>query len=282
MKRLLDELVSFAREHGVRVDDPVVLGDTSNIVVHLRPAPVVARVPHVTASGRDRPDVGLARELAITRHLHQHGFPTTAPSTELPPGPHRLAGASTWVSFVEYVPFEPVGDDDAAQVGASLAALIDVMADMTDDEGIFDRCLADEADVSLAMLEGRIDEVDRQLLVELRAAAFTDPGAAPRIVHADPHRSNVGRRQDGEIMWFDFDDAVRDSPLVDLATLHHSWPEAGAVACRRLGIDPAGAEIGRFVRQRVAWGDIWTQHFGLVLGGDHEARADAARAKRRR
>lgn len=282
MKQLLDELVAFAADHGVRVDDPVVLGETSNIVVHLRPAPVIARVAHVTASGRDRPDVSLARELAIVSHLHTQAIPTTPPSAELPPGPHRLPGTSVWVSFVEHVEFEPVIEGDAGRVGESLAEVIGAMAGMSDPNGLFDRDLADAADVSLAMLEGRIDETDRQSLVRLRRDAFVAPRPDAQVVHGDPHRNNVGRRHDGEIVWFDFDDAVRDSPLVDLATLRHSWPTAAAVACRRLGVDPAGDDLARFVRQRLVWGDIWAEHFGLVLGGEHAARADAVRAERRR
>lgn len=257
------------------------LSSTSNIVVHLAPAPVVARVPHVTASGRDRPEVSLARELAIVGHLADRGIPTTPPSRELPPGPHRIAG-HRWASFVEHVELAPVADDDAARVGESLVEVIDAMAGLADPAGQFDRSLAAEADVSLALLEGRIDEADRRLLIELRAETMTGAAADAQVVHADPHRANIGRRPDGELVWFDFDDAVYDSPLVDLATLHRSWPAAGVVACRRSGIDPDGPEMARFVRQRVAWGDIWMQHFGLVLGGEHADRADQALADHRR
>jgi hypothetical protein len=278
---LLSVLAEFARGHGVRVEDPIVLSGTSNIVVHLAPAPVVARVPHVTTSGRDRPEVSLARELTIAAHLHDSGIPTTAPSGELPSGPHRIDG-DRWVSFVEYVELSPVSDDDAERAGESLVDVIDAMAVMDDAPGIFDRSLGDEADVSLSFLEGRIDETDRRLLLELWAEEMIEGPGEAQVVHADPHRGNVGRRPDGELVWFDFDDAVHDSPLVDLATLHHSWPAAGVVACRRLGIDPDGPELARFVRQRVAWGDIWMQHFGLVLGGEHAARADRVLAERRR
>ncbi|MEZ5246490.1 MAG: phosphotransferase [Acidimicrobiales bacterium] len=281
MNGLLSVLADFAGDHGVRVDEPIVLSGTSNIVVHLAPAPVVARVPHVTASGRDRPDVSLARELAIVGHLADRGIPTTPPSRELPPGPHRIDG-DRWVSFVDYVELVPVADDDAARAGESLVEVIDAMAGMTDPAGHFDRSLAEEADVSLAFLEHRIDEADRRLLIDLRGEAMTEARADAQIVHADPHRANIGRRRDGELVWFDFDDAVHDSPLVDLATLQHSWPSAGAAACRRFGIDPDGPELARFVRQRVAWGDIWMQHFGLVLGGEHADRADSVLAGHRR
>ncbi len=40
----LDAAVAVAREHGVRADEPRVLKDAHNLVVHLAPSPVVARV----------------------------------------------------------------------------------------------------------------------------------------------------------------------------------------------------------------------------------------------
>src|SRR5215213_4205910 len=35
---------ALAREYGLRVEEPAVLGDLFSLMVHLRPAPVVARV----------------------------------------------------------------------------------------------------------------------------------------------------------------------------------------------------------------------------------------------
>ncbi len=45
--------VAVAAEHGVRCDDPVVMRNASNLLVHLRPAPVVARIMTVTANAPD-------------------------------------------------------------------------------------------------------------------------------------------------------------------------------------------------------------------------------------
>ncbi len=280
MDDVLAAIVGFAATHGVRVEEPVVLSHSSNVVLHLAPAPVVARIANVTAAGRDRPDRSLARELALTGHLSALGLPTTPPSGELPPGPHRIAGR--WVSFVEHVVLEPVRDAEAARVGHALADVLGALATVDDADRLFDRSLADEADVVLGRLQGRIDEDDRQLLLEWRREAFPGPVDEAQPVHADPHRTNVGRRADGELVWFDFDDAVRDSPLVDLSTLIRSWPAAGAVACGRLGVDPDGAEIARYVEQREAWGGIWGQMFVLELGDSHAAYAAAALATRRR
>ena len=64
----LTAAVAVARAHGLTVTDPVILRDQLNVLVHLRPAPVVARVAGTIA--RVRP--GLAwqrREVAIAGHL---------------------------------------------------------------------------------------------------------------------------------------------------------------------------------------------------------------------
>ncbi|MEQ8843016.1 MAG: phosphotransferase [Acidimicrobiales bacterium] len=277
---VLDAVARFAAGHGVRAEAPVVMSHSSNIVVHLAPAPVVARIANVTAAGRDRPDRSLARELALTAHLASLHIPTTAPSAELPPGPHEIGGR--WVSFIEHVSLAPVVDDDAARAGDALADVIEAMATFQDPDGLFDRSLADEADVVLARLEGRIDEGDRQLLLEWRDEAFLPAAEDAQPVHADPHRRNIGRRADGELVWFDFDDAVCDSRLVDVATLFRSWPAAGMVAGERLGIDVDGAAVAEHVEQREAWGGIWGQMFVLELGDEHAAYAAAALARRRR
>jgi hypothetical protein len=72
--------------HGVRCDDPVVLAYHTNTLVHLRPAPVVARIATVTAAFRPGAD-GLRRELTVAGYLAAGGAPVVPPSDDLPPGP---------------------------------------------------------------------------------------------------------------------------------------------------------------------------------------------------
>ena len=43
-RRAVGAVVSLARENGLRVEEPVVLNDLFSLMVHLKPAPVVARV----------------------------------------------------------------------------------------------------------------------------------------------------------------------------------------------------------------------------------------------
>ena len=78
--------MEVADEAGLRVRRPLVLRDATNLLVHLAPAPVVARVATGTSAIRSG-DAWLARELAIAGHLAKVGAPVVAPSAELPAGP---------------------------------------------------------------------------------------------------------------------------------------------------------------------------------------------------
>ena len=88
----LASAVAVARAHGLRADDPVVLRDAWNVLVHLRPDPVVARVssPRPFPFG-PRPQE-LVRELAVAAHAAAAGAPVVPPAAELPPGPHEHGG----------------------------------------------------------------------------------------------------------------------------------------------------------------------------------------------
>ena len=56
---------AVAREHGVACDEAVRIAAGSNVLVHLKPAPVVARVMTATAVLHDDAEQWLAREVAV-------------------------------------------------------------------------------------------------------------------------------------------------------------------------------------------------------------------------
>ena len=91
--------VAVARGFGLRVEDPVILRDQLNVLVHLRPAPVVARVAGTITRARQS-TAWQERELSVAAHLTRAGAPVVAPSAELPPGPHVHDGRV--LSFWEY------------------------------------------------------------------------------------------------------------------------------------------------------------------------------------
>lgn len=89
--------VALARENGLRVEEPTILNDLFSLMVHLRPAPVVARVASYMPKLRTPISAWLEREIAVTTYLSEMGAPVVTLSRELPPGPHERDGF--WISF---------------------------------------------------------------------------------------------------------------------------------------------------------------------------------------
>src|SRR5215472_12094916 len=79
--------VSIARRYGADVRDPVLLRSTNNLVVHLAPAPVVAKVARLS---RGDGESAFRRELAVALHLARQGAPIAGPSTALPGEVHEV------------------------------------------------------------------------------------------------------------------------------------------------------------------------------------------------
>ena len=75
-----------AQRHGITAERARVLHDASNVVVHLAPSPVVAKI--CRASVGDKGWRKLATELEVAHHLTRAGAPVVGPCQELPPGPH--------------------------------------------------------------------------------------------------------------------------------------------------------------------------------------------------
>ena len=67
---------AVALAHGVPCEDAVALAGGSNVLVHLRPAPVVARVMTGTALLHDDPERWLAREVAVGTFLGERAWPS--------------------------------------------------------------------------------------------------------------------------------------------------------------------------------------------------------------
>ena len=89
MVSAVEAAVAVAEAYGVHCEKPVVLREAWHVLVHLWPAPVVARVTS-GAPGVDPADV--ERELAVARHAARAGASVVQPSDLLPPGPHRHGG----------------------------------------------------------------------------------------------------------------------------------------------------------------------------------------------
>src|ERR1035438_4553214 len=86
---------------GVTSDEPVVLADGANVIVHLRPSPVVAKVAASTAAVRADTAGWLKRELDLAQFLAAAGVPVMTPSPEIPATTYH--GDGLVMSFWRYL-----------------------------------------------------------------------------------------------------------------------------------------------------------------------------------
>ena len=103
-RRAVAAALAVSRNLGLHCSDaPEVIADGSNVLVHLVPSPVVARVATTTALVRKPAQWWLALDLDLAGYLAARNFPVVPPSRELPPGPHLHDGlALTFWEFVEH------------------------------------------------------------------------------------------------------------------------------------------------------------------------------------
>ena len=112
---------AVAREHGVACDDAVRIAGGSNVLVHLKPAPVVARVMTGTAVLHDDVERWLAREVAVGVFVAERSDVVVAPTDLLPPGPHERDGL--WMTLWTFVPHDPQAPPPGPrELGRSLRA----------------------------------------------------------------------------------------------------------------------------------------------------------------
>jgi Phosphotransferase enzyme family len=227
-RRAVAAAVAVAREHGLRVDEPVVLNDRFSVQVHLAPAPVVAGISTWTAELR--PDITdwLARKVAVTDHLEAVGAPVVGNSRELPPGPHERDGLA--MTFTTWAPPDADRTPDAADC---VAMLPDLHAALATYPGELPLLAPVHQDIprGLAALDRHPDvltpeERDRLLSAHERLAPFAAAPGDVTVLHGDLHPGNL-HATGGELRWIDFEDVCRGPVGYDLALLRWMDPTAG-------------------------------------------------------
>lgn len=214
--------VAVAREHGLPTGDPRVVRDLTNVIVHLPPAPVVARVSLVLASVRDL--AWLAQQVELAQFLAAAGAPVAAPADELDPGPHEHDGLQ--VTFWRYV------EHDRARLDgpAAMRGLREVHEALAEFDGVLpsaDRL--DEVRSVLAAMPAS-DYASEAELNELRTFARRLEPFPGRPIHGDAHVGNVLCPPDGRQLWTDFENAAVGPVEYDLAAMaYRREPDTNAM-----------------------------------------------------
>ena len=249
--------MAVAEAHGLRCDDAAILRDQLNVLVHLRPAPVVARVAGTIAPVRPG-TTWQERELAITSHLAAAGAPVVAPSRELPPGPHVHDGRV--VSFFEFVEVVD-GAADPVAAGEGLRFCHEALRDFDGSLPVLSGVTEAEALLAKLAAEESIDDVTAHQLLEriLELHATLGSLRSPiRPLHGDAHLNNVLNTANGPL-WNDWEDTCLGPLGWDAACLRLTRNGDGraeaALAASGITLDPG--ELALWVEARSLQVAVW-------------------------
>lgn len=273
--------IAVARAQGLPADDPRPLSSRGNVLVHLAPAPVVARVATLTAWTRADPFQWLAREVAVAGYLSRQGAPVVAPARNADPGPHWSGGlaVSLW-TFLPWSDERPTPARTGRELARLHAAGAGFAGDLPDLAPI--RNLAEAIGImerervapltTLARLRDRHAEV----IATLDATGGTNL----TVLHGDAHAGNLLRSPTGWA-WIDLEETCRGPREFDLAVLASSavpqWQAPGgadspaqgqaalAAYASELGLPgPDPESLAPFARARELQAAVW------VLGMAHQ------------
>jgi hypothetical protein len=245
---------AVAREHGVACDEAVRIAAGSNVLVHLKPAPVVARVMTGTAILHDDVEQWLAREVAVGAFVAERSDLVVPPSDILPPGPHERDGL--WMTLWKFAPHDAQAPPpEPRELGRSLRRLHTVLADFPGDLAPLSETrdwlkrLLDELRPSPSFTQQDIDWL-RFKLDALTPAVFESSLPAQGL-HGDASMSNLLRTGSG-LIWNDLED-VCAGPV--------AWDIAGLVSSAR-----ARGQSAKFVEELLAaYGDLGIEDLGAFL-----------------
>jgi Ser/Thr protein kinase RdoA (MazF antagonist) len=215
--------VSVAAAFGVTCARPAVLSDGANVVVHLSPSPVVAKVAATTAVIRPDAAAWLRRELDVAVFLTQRGAPVLAPSSEVPATIHQAGGHV--MSFWRYR--KPSGTELADE--AAIRSMLRDLHGLLRTYPAAVPMLAPLCDIPAFLARPRVllGAADTAALTAAyaRITADLDPAScAGQVLHGDAGVGNLMCTDTGWL-WHDFED-ICSGPV--------AWDLAASTANRRL------------------------------------------------
>jgi len=212
---------AVACAHGVRCEDAVVIAAGSNVLVHLKPTPIVARVMTGTAALHDDIARWLEREVAVGAFVAERGGPVVPPSDLLAPGPYQQYGF--WMTFWKFVAHEPADRaPDAREVGRSRRELHTVLAGFAGDlEPLSSVCNQIERQLAQLRPCPWLSEKDIELLraeLERLTPTVFETSLPAQAIHGDAGLSNLLQTRT-QLLWNDLEDVCAGPVAWDLAGL---------------------------------------------------------------
>lgn len=231
----VDAAVRAAARYGYAVEDALVIEETNNVVVWLRPHPIIAKVGRWSHSLEP-----LIREHSVTTMLAAYGAPIAPPLSGA--GPVRDDRTGFMITLWERLDGRPADDVDPAVVGRSLRTLHEHLAHYEGDLPNF----RSHIELARAALDNdramsALQEADRTTLrlaidtLTPRVDAFV---VRTQALHGEPHGGNMLMTATG-LRWIDLEDVCLGPVEWDLAFLPDKAVEA---------FDDVDVELLRLVR----------------------------------
>ena len=255
---------AVAREYGVACDEAVRIAGGSNELVHLKPAPVVARVMTGTAILHDDVERWLAREVAVGAFVAERSDVVVPPSDILPPGPHERDGF--WMTLWKFVPHDrEVAPPEPRELGRSLRELHAALAGFPGDLAPLSE-IRDWLERLLAQLRPSPsltrEDIDRlRLRLDAVTPAVFESSLPAQALHGDASLSNVLRTERG-LVWNDLEDVCAGPVAWDIAGLVTNARARGQSATFGDELvaaygDPGVEDLGPFLEAHTLYEAIW-------------------------
>jgi len=218
MDRFIYQLQRTAiADFGLADVTPVVLSRGGNIIIHLAPHPVVARVATFTIPDQQDHHIckKLEQELLVASHLQEQGVPALGPVYLAGEGVHKLDGH--WMTFWEYVPPTTLpfpSPRDAVDMVNILSLAMEQYTGQIPVLGVWNRIhqsvnrLSNHPDERIQQLICKFNELDLQMHAD---STLLIPS------HGDAHARNLLPSPRGWI-WMDFEDVSWMPRYWDLAS----------------------------------------------------------------
>jgi hypothetical protein len=255
---------AVARAHGVACDEAVRIAGGSNVLVHLKPAPVVARVMTATAVLHDDAEQWLAREVAVAAFVAERSDLVVAPSDILPPGPHEQDGL--WMTLWKFVPHDAQAPPpEPRQLGRSLRRLHAVLADfpgelppVSETRDWLKRLLT-ELRPSPLLTRQDIDWLGSEL--DALTPAVFESSLPAQALHGDTSMSNLLHTESGPV-WIDLEDVCAGPVAWDIAGLVSSASARGQSATFIEELlaaygDPGVEDLEAFLEAHALYEIVW-------------------------
>jgi hypothetical protein len=234
------------------------------VLVHLKPAPVVARVMTGTAVLHDDVEQWLAREVAVGAFVAERGDSVVPPTDVLPPGPHEHDGL--WMTLWKFVPHDaqapPPGPRELGRslrrLHAALAEFPGELAPLSETRDWLERLLA-ELRPSPSLAQRDIDWL-RGRLDALTPAVF-ESSLPAQALHGDASMSNL-LRTEGGLVWNDLEDVCAGPVAWDISGLVTSGSARGQSATFKDELlaaygDPGVEDLDPFLEAHALYEVVW-------------------------